>query len=425
MPPLPTTGPLAGLTVLDLTWVLSGPYAAMTLSDLGADVIKVERPPYGDIARTTGPHVRAPAPAGSEPIEESSYFYSVNRGKRSLALDLRSEDGKRLFRELVRGVDVVLENFTPGTMDRLGIGYETLKAINPRLVYCAISGFGQTGPDRNLPALDVIVQGVGGIMSITGEPGRPPVRVGTSIGDVAAGLYAAVGILAALRHRDLHGEGQMVDISMLDCQVAIQENAYTRFFATGEVPGPLGTRHPAATPFQAFPTADGWVVVALAFGADNHWQLLCGLLGTLELLDDPRFETSGKRTANHAALEPVLFEAFRKRPTAEWVGELQAVGIPCGPLNTIAQAAASDQVAAREMLVPVTHPKGITLTLVNSPVKLSGTPAGIKGPPPTVGQDTRAVLRELGGLDDAHIEALLAAGIVLETDPATAPTIPH
>jgi CoA:oxalate CoA-transferase len=424
MPPLPTQGPLAGLTVLDLTWVLSGPFAAMTLADLGADVIKVERPPYGDISRTTGPHLQAPG-SGGEPREESGYFFSVNRGKRSLALDLRSEEGKAIFRDLAQKVDVLLENFTPGTMDRLGLGYEALRALNPRLIYCAVSGFGQSGPDRDLPALDIIVQGMGGIMSITGEPGRPPVRVGTSIGDVAAGLYAVIGVLAALRHRDQTGFGQLVDISMLDCQLAIQENAFTRYFATGEIPGPLGTRHPTTTPFQAFPTADGWIVVALAFGAENQWQLLCGLLGTVELLDDERFETSGKRTANHAILEPILSAAFRKRTTAAWLEDLRAAGIPSGPLNNIGQAAANPQIAAREMLQEVTHPKGMTLTLINSPVKLSRTPAGIKGPSPSVGQDTRAVLRELGGLDDARIDALLAAGIVLETDPATAPNIPH
>ena len=440
MPPLPSHGPLAGLTVLDLTWVLSGPFAAMTLSDLGADVIKVERPPYGDIARTTGPHLvspHPPAPSPSAPLggegealedlEESAYFFSVNRGKRSVAIDLRAEEGKEAIRALVRGADVVLENFTPGTMARLGLGYDALSELNPRLVYCAISGFGQTGPDRDLPALDVIVQGMGGLMSITGEPGRPPVRVGTSIGDVAAGLYAAIGILAALRERDRSGEGQFVDIAMLDCQLAIQENAYMRYFASGRktIPGPLGTRHPAATPFQAFPAKDGWIVVALAFGAENQWQLLCGILGVVELLDDERFETSGKRTANHAALEPILNAAFVERTTAEWLAELRPAGIPCGPVNTIADAAASPQVAARAMLSEVTHPKGMQLTIVDTPVRLSRTPGGIKGPPPTVGQDTRAVLRELGGLDGGRIEALLAAGIVLETDPRTAPTIPH
>ncbi len=418
-------GALAGIRVLDLSRVLAAPWATQMLADLGADVIKVERPPYGDISRTTGPHIAIPAHAGLPANEESSYFFSVNRGKRSLAIDLRSAEGKELFVALARDVDVVIENFTPGTMDRLGIGYERLAAANPRLIYCSISGFGQTGPDRDLPALDVIVQGMGGIMSITGEPGRPPVRVGASIGDVAAGLYAAIGILAALQERQRSGRGQFIDISMLDCQLAILENAYTRYFATGQLPGPLGTRHPAATPFQAFPTGDGWIVIALGFGAENQWQLLCGLLGLTEIIDDERFETSGKRTLNHAVLEPILSEAFRQRPTAAWTADLQQAGIPCGPLNNIAQAAASPQVAAREMLRTVNHPKGIALTLVELPVKLSRTPGGIKGPPPTVGQDTRAVLRELGGLDDARIEALLAAGVVLATDAKTAPPIPH
>jgi CoA:oxalate CoA-transferase len=426
MPPLPTTGPLAGLTVLDLTWVLSGPFAAMTLADPGADVIKLERPPYGDIARTTGPFLQADgAAADGGPLEESSYFFSINRGKRSIALDLRAERGKQTFRKLVQGVDVLLENFTPGAMQRLGLGYDALKQINPRLVYCAISGFGQTGPDANLPALDVIVQGMGGIMSITGEPGGPPVRVGTSIGDVAAGLYATVGILAALRARDASGVGQFVDISMLDCQLAIQENAYGRYFATGQRPGPLGTRHPASTPFQAFPTADGWLVIALAFGAENQWQLLCGLLGVVELLDDERFETSGKRTANHALLEPVLNAAFRRRTTAAWLEDLRAAGIPSGPVNGIPEAAASPQATARNMFTDVAHPKGMTLRLVNTPLKLSATPAGIKGPPPTVGQDSRDVLREIAGYDEATIAALLADGVAQETTPATAPAIPH
>jgi CoA:oxalate CoA-transferase len=408
-------GPLAGVRVLDLTWVLSGPYASMTLCDLGAEVIKVERPPYGDIARTTGPFVQ----------DQSAYFLSINRGKRSVALDLRRDEGRAAFLRLVERVDVVMENFTPGVMDRLGLGYETLAARNPRLIYCAVSGFGQTGPDRHLPALDIIVQGMGGVMSITGEPGGPPVRPGLSLGDIAAGLYAAIAVLAALHERTVSGRGQYIDVSMLDCQLAILENAYTRYFATGETPRPLGTRHPSATPFQAFPTADGSIVIALSWGEENQWQLLCGILGLTELIDDERFETSGKRTANHALLEPILSEAFRRRTTAAWLADLRPAGIPSGPLNTIPQAAAMPQVAAREMLVPVEHPRIGRFTLVNHPVKFSRTPAGIKGPAPSVGRDTRRVLREVGGLDEATIDRLLAAGIALETDPATAPPIPH
>lgn len=408
-------GPLAGVRVLDLTWVLSGPYAAMTLCDLGAEVIKLERPPYGDIARTTGPFLG----------DESAYFMSINRGKRSVSLDLRAIEGRDAFLRLVEQVDVVIENFTPGVMDKLGLGYDALAERNPRLIMCSVSGFGQTGPDRALPALDIIVQGMGGVMSITGEPGGPPVRPGLSLGDIAAGLYAAIGILAALHERERSGQGQHIDVSMLDCQLAVLENAFTRYFVTGQAPAALGTRHPAATPFQAFPTADGYIVIALSWGTENQWQLLCGILGLTELIDDERFETSGKRTANHATLEPILSGAFCTRTTAEWLANLREAGIPSGALNTIEQAAAAPQVRARNMIVETAHPKLGTVKLINHPLKFSRTPARIQGPPPSVGQDTRRVLREVGGLDDATVERLLAAGIALETDPATAPAIPH
>ena len=410
-----TGGPLTGVRVLDLTWVLSGPYASMTLCDLGADVIKVERPPHGDIARTTGPFVG----------DESAYFASINRGKRSVSLDLRSSEGRDAFLRLVEHVDVVMENFTPGVMAKLGLDYDTLAARNPRVIYCAVSGFGQTGPDRDLPALDIIVQGMGGVMSITGEPGGPPVRPGLSLGNIAAGLYAAIGVLAALHERQRSGRGQFVDVSMLDCQLAVLENAYTRYFVTGETPRPLGTRHPSATPFQAFPTADGYIVVALSWGEENQWQLLCGFLGLPELIDDERFETSGKRTAHHAELEPLLSAAFRARTTAEWLADLRPAGIPSGPLNTIPAAAAMPQVQARNMVVEVDHPKIGPFKLINHPVNFSRTPAGPRGPSPSVGQDTRRVLREVGGLDEPTIDRLLAAGIALATDPATAPPIPH
>lgn len=408
-------GPLAGVRVLDLTWVLSGPYAAMTLCDLGAEVIKVERPPYGDIARTTGPFIE----------DESAYFISINRGKDSVALDLRAPEGRDAFLRLVEHADVVMENFTPGVMARLGLDYATLSARNSRLIMCSVSGFGQTGPDRALPALDVIVQGAGGVMSITGEPGGPPVRPGLSLGDIAAGLYAAIGILAALHERERSGRGQYIDVSMLDCQLAVLENAFTRYFATGLPPGPLGTRHPAATPFQAFPTADGHMVVALSWGTENQWQILCAFLGLPELLDDERFETSGKRTANHTLLEPVLSAAFRTRTTAEWLADFRPAGIPSGPLNTIPQAAAMEQVATRQMIIEQPHPKLGSVRLINHPLKFSRTPGMVRGAPPSVGQDTRRVLRAIGGLDSATIDRLLAAGIALETDPATAPAIPH
>ena len=395
-------GPLEGITILDLTWVLAGPYASMVLCDLGAEVIKAERPPYGDIARTTGPLIDG----------ESCYFFSINRGKKSIAIDLAREEGKELFLRLVEKVDVVMENFTPGTMDGLGLGYETLRRRNPRLIFAATSGFGQTGPDRTRPALDIVVQGMGGVMSITGHPGGPPTRPGLSLGDIAAGLFTAIGVIAALRERDRSGEGQMVDVSMLDCQIAILENAFMRYFATGQVPGPIGTRHPLATPFQAFPTKDGWLVLALSWGVENQWELFCALIGRPDLIYDERFETSWQRTEHHAELEPILNDALRQRTTEEWLREFDAIGLPCGPLNNIAQAAALPQVKARQMLVEVEHPVIGKMPMPNTPVKLSRTPGGVKGTSPAVGQHTDEVLRALLGMSDGEIGRLRAAGVI-------------
>lgn len=395
-------GPLAGLRVLDLTWVLAGPYASMVLCDLGAEIVKVERPPHGDVARTTGPFVN----------NESAYFQSINRGKRSIAIDLRSERGKALFLDLVEQADVVMENFTPGAMDRLGLEYEVLSQRNPRLIYAATSGFGQTGPQREKPALDVVVQGMGGVMSITGYPDGPPARVGTSVGDISAGLYTAIGILAALREREVSDTGQLVDISMLDCQIAILENAVVRYFATGEEPQRLGTRHPSATPFQAFPTSDGWLVLALAWGVENQWALLCSALDRVDLIDDPRFDTSFKRTQNHAELEPELFEAMRKRPTAEWVDLFEGYGMAVGPLNTIGEAVSQEQIKAREMIAEVQHPSAGMLKMAASPLRLSRTPAQVRGAGPLYGAHTKDVLREWLGLGGDAVEELVAAGVV-------------
>ena len=396
-------GPLDGIRVLDLTWVLAGPYAAMLLCDLGAEVVKVERPPYGDVARTTGPFV----------ANESMYFQSVNRGKRSISIDLRSERGRDLFLRLVDEADVVMENFTPGKMAALGLGADDLLARNPRLIYASTSGFGQTGPLRDRPALDIIVQGMGGVMSITGYADGPPARPGTSIGDITAGLYTAVGILAALREREVSGLGQSLDISMLDCQIAILENAVARWYATGQEPGRLGTRHPSATPFQAFPTADGWMVLALAWGVESQWELFCAELGLTELVGDERFDTSLKRTENHAALEPLLFEATRRQTTEHWVETLSVYGIPIGPLNTIGQAVAQPQIAHREMIAEVEHPAAGTVKMAASPLKLSRTPGRVRGPGPAFGADTEAVLEEWLGLDGAAVAELTEEGVVL------------
>ncbi len=407
MPPLPTTGPLAGVRILDLTWVLSGPFCTATLADLGADVIKVERPPYGDVSRTTAPIIDG----------ESGYFFSVNRGKRSIALDLTTDEGKALFRDLVREADVMVENFTPGAMDRLGLGYDVLSKEFPALIYAAISGYGRTGEMSSRPALDVIVQGAGGVMSVTGERGGGPVRPGLSLGDIAAGLYCAIGILAALRERNESGRGQLVDISMLDCQVAIQENAFMRWHLTGEVPERLGTKHPSSVPFQAFPTADGWMVLALAWGVPNQWALLCSELGVPELIDDPRFFSSAARLRNQDELEPLLTEVFRTRTTADWVAALEPYRIPCGPLNSIPDVAALPQVREREMFVPVSHHTFGAVPLVNTPIKLSRTPGGLRGTSPDMGQHSREVLDELLHLDSARLDDLVARHVVWEERP--------
>ena len=395
-------GPLEGIKVLDLTWVLAGPFASMVLCDLGADVMKVERPGIGDVARRTAPIVNG----------ESAYFFSVNRGKRSMTLDLVSERGRDLFLRLVEKVDVVMENFTPGTMERLGLDYPTLQKRDPRLIYAATSGFGQTGPERFRPALDVVVQGMGGIMSITGEPDGPPVRPGASLGDITGGLFTAIGILAALQERERSGRGQMVDVSMLDCQISILENAFVRYFATGQVPKPLGTRHPAATPFQAFPTKDGYIVLALSWGVENQWELYCATIGRLDLIDDQRFDTPALRTEHHGELEPMLIEAMRRKTTAEWLREFDSIGLPCGPLNNIAQAAEQPQVKARGMLVEVEHPVIGKLPLPDTPVKLSRTPGGIRGASPALGEHTDEVLRDLLALSDTEIADLRRSAVI-------------
>ena len=400
-------GPMEGIRILDLSWILSGPYCTMVLADLGAEVIKIERPGVGDGARGTGPFVRR-----LDGEEESAYFGSLNRNKKGVTLNLTDDRGKALFLDLAAKADVVVENFTPGTMKRLGLDYAVLRERNPGLVYCAISGFGQTGPYAQRPALDIIVQAMGGVMSITGEPGGNPVRVGTSIGDIVAGLFAAVGICAALRERESSGQGQMLDISMLDCQVAILENAFARLFATGEAPGPLGTRHPAATPFQAFPTKDGWLVVAIFGGSEAQWHLFCAAIGHTEWIDDPRFQTAPDRTQHIDFLEPAITAAMAQRTTQEWLDELLPMGVPCGPVNNLAQVAQDPQVLHREMLATLPHRRAGTWTHVGSPLKLSRTPARITTDPPELGEHTGEVLERYLGLGSQDVAELARNEVV-------------
>ncbi len=389
-------GPLEGTRVLDLTHVLAGPFAAMILADLGAEVIKVEQPEIGDRSRSSGPFIDG----------ESSYFMSVNRGKMGFSVDLAKPRGKDLFLRLVDESDVVLENFAPGTMQRLGLDYPVLRDRNPAIIYAAISGFGQDGPYSSKPALDVVVQGMGGILSITGEPGGPPIRPGVSQGDITAGLFAVIGILSALQERARSGLGQLVDIGMLDCQVTIQENAFARYFATGETPAPLGTRHPVTAPFQVFPTRDGYITIALIEGRKERWPLLCSAIDRIDLIDDPRFDTGWTRSQNHHELEPILNEALMQKTTREWVEEFEALGIACGPVNTIDQVAHDPQVRHREMIREYHHSRLGKVKAVNTPVKLSRTPTGNDSSSPELGEHTDDLLRDLLGVDEQEIASL-------------------
>src|SRR5262245_62432450 len=377
-------GPLAGLLVVDLTRVLAGPYCTLVLADLGARVVKVEAPGRGDDARAIGPFVGG----------ASAYFLSLNRGKESIALDLRDAAERGLFERLLARADVLVENFRPGVLERLGFGWEGLHARFPRLVLARVSGFGQTGPYARRPAYDVVVQGMGGVMSLTGHPGGPPARVGTSTGDITAGLFTAIGVLSALVERAYTGLGRHVDVAMLDCQVATLENAIARYVATGEVPGPLGTRHPSITPFQAFRTRDGHVVVAV--GNEALFAAFAAALGRPELASDPRFRSNDERTRHVEALVAELEPAFAKRTSAEWLAAFEAAGIPCGPLNDVAAVLADPQVRARNMVVEAVDPAAGRLSLAGNPVKLSGVPdPATRGPAPRLDADRAAIVSEL------------------------------
>jgi len=390
-------GPLERLRVLDLTWALSGPFGTMLLSDLGAEVIKIERPEGGDRTR------------GTEPLVDSvsTYFFSINRGKKSVVIDLNQKKGKELILDLAMKCDVVASNFRPGTMDKLGLGYETLKKHNPRLIYAACSGFGQTGPEAQKPAFDVIAQGRSGVMSITGEEDGPPARVGVSVGDITAGTFLALAILAAVYERMESGQGQMIDISMVDSVVALEENAFVRYFATGEVPRRLGTKHPVLSPFQAFPTKDGHIVLAV-IGPVEQWTLFLEKVGRLDLLGDEKFQDRRQRYKYNEELIPILSEALEKKTTREWIEEFEPLGIPCGPLSSIADAANDPLLLSRNMFVDLPMPGAMkgTMRVVNTPIKMSRTVAGPERGAPAVGEHTVEVLTGVLGMSQKEIEEL-------------------
>ncbi|HYB84383.1 MAG TPA: CaiB/BaiF CoA-transferase family protein [archaeon] len=397
-----TTSPLAGIAVLEVSHILSGPFCTMLLADLGARVIKIERPNLGDEARRLGPQVNG----------DSAYFMSVNRGKESITVDLSTEAGQKLTRELCKRVDIFVENYAPGSMQKLGLGYQQLKALNPRLIYVSISGFGQTGPYANHPALDIIVQAMGGIMSLTGEPRGRPLRPGASLGDSVAGLFAALGIVVSLLERERTGKGRYVDISMLDCQVTIMENALSRYFATSEVPGPLGSRHPAAVPFQSFQTQDGYIVVAIISDRPEPWNRFCMAIGHPELLKDHRFGDASSRVQNYAILAPLIEEAIRKKTSTEWLKEFSRLEIPCGPVNTIDAVAKDLQVLYRGMIADIPHKRLGKWRVANTPLKFDDNSSHPSGPSPDLSEHTGAVLQEMLGYSTNEIARMRSLGIV-------------
>ena len=394
-------GPLSGIRILDLTHILAGPFATTVLGDLGADVIKVELPGEGDPARGAAPFLGD---------GYSSYFFSINRSKRSVTLDLAHPRGKELLLELVKQSDVLIENFLPGTMARFGLEYPVLQSCNPAIIYAVISGFGQTGPYAQRPALDIVVQAMGGIVSVTGEQGGGPVLVGASVADIAAGLYCAIGILAALQERATSGKGQMLDISMLECQIAIQGDIFARYFATGEVPQALGTRHPTSTPFQAYDTKDSQVVVAIT--GSKTWPLFCAAIDRVDLIDDQRFASGSSRTQHYDELDPIVSDAMRRKTTREWLEVLSAMSIPCSPVNTIDRVVKDPQVVARGAIMEITHPVLGKFRTANTPLRLSRTPARVEQPAPDLGQHTDEVLTELLSLTPQTLEELRGEKVI-------------
>lgn len=392
--------PLQGIVVLDLSRVLAGPYSSMMMADYGATMVKIEPPEVGDDSRAFGPFVG----------KESAYFMSLNRNKRSMTLNLKEQAAKELFKELVKKADVVLENYRPGTMEKFGLGYDELKKINPKIIYAACSGFGQTGPYVHKPAYDIVVQAMGGIMSVTGPEGGEPTRVGASVGDIIAGLFTTIGVMMALFHRERTGEGQKVDVGMLDCQVAVLENAISRYLVNGEIPKPIGNRHPSITPFAGFTAKDGHIIVGA--GNDRLWEKLCNLINRADLLGNELFTTNLKRTQNVNALKEILDAEFKVKTIDEWMEALEAAGVPCAPINTVDKIINDPQIKAREMIVELEHPVAGHMRVPGVPIKMSETPGSVDTPAPLLGQHTEELLHELLGLTKEQVDELRAKNVV-------------
>jgi crotonobetainyl-CoA:carnitine CoA-transferase CaiB-like acyl-CoA transferase len=395
-----TVGPLNGIKVIELAQIMAGPTCGMLLADMGADVIKVEKLPGGDDTRSyTEPSING----------ESAAFMILNRNKRGVAVNLKTAGGLEVVKKLLADADVVTENYRKGTLEKLGLGYDVLQALNPRLIYCAVSGYGRTGPYADKGGFDLIAQGFAGIMSITGEPGGPPAKSGTSIADINAGILAALGIVSALVARSTTGKGQMVETSLMEA--AIQQTYWQAaiYFATGQNSGPTGSAHILTAPYQAFPTKDGWINVG---GANqSNWERIVKVIGRPELAQDPRFLTNGDRMKNLAALTPLIAERLEKRPSADWIREFEAAGVPVGPVNKIGDMLADEQVRARDMVVEVDHARAGRVKALGHPIKFSDTRGEVKRAAPLLGQHTREVLGELG-YSAARIDELVGEGAI-------------
>ena len=375
-------GPLSGLLVLDLTRVLVGPYCTMILSDLGARVIKIEAPEVGDDSRNFGPFIE----------DQSAYFMSLNRNKESIALNLKNEKDKKIFEKILPKADILIENFKPGTLNKWGYGWENLKDKYPKLIYASASGFGQTGPLKGLPAYDMVVQGMGGLMSVTGQPDSEPTRVGTSIGDITAGLFTAIGINAALYDRQKTGRGMYIDVAMLDCQIAILENAVARYLTKGEIPKPMGSRHPSISPFEAFKTKDSYVIIAA--GNDKLFEGMCKVFN-LSLHEDDKFKTNANRNKNIDELKKILENELKKNTTAYWCKVLEENKIPCGPINNIKEVVESPQTKARNMIVSAMHDKIGQFKMPGNPIKMSSyEDPDNRGEIPNLDQHREKILKE-------------------------------
>jgi len=403
---------LGHLRVLDMSRILAGPWASQILADMGAEVIKIERPGQGDDTRSWGPPYAKDIQG--QDTTESAYYLSTNRGKKSVTLDITQEEGQQIIRQLARESDVILENFKVGGLKKYGLDYESLTKINPRLIYCSITGFGQTGPYANRPGYDFAIQGMGGLMSITGRPdnipGGGPQKVGVALADVTTGLYATIAILAAITNRYETGEGQYIDLALLDVQAAVLANQAMNYFTSGQAPGRLGNQHPNIVPYQSFTTANGYII--LAVGNDDQFKRFCELVNHSELAHDSRFATNRERVNNRELLVPMIENIMKQKSSEDWLQNLDEMNIPCGPINTIDKVFANEQIQHRGMQLKMKHPAAEEISMVANPIQFSKTPNQYDKPPPLLGEHTDEILTELLEMDEAEIEALKYTGVI-------------